>query len=257
MKRFLSFFLVNFFLASALASNLAQAEPVKRSKSGICHDTNSPYYTRVTRFTAFDSLSACLEAGGRLPKRATSSPKALVHQETNAALRDGRPFSGPYQRDHWPHWLDEDKDCQNTRAEVLIARSQVPVTYTRNNRCTVATGLWVGALTGQSFTQASDVDIDHLVPLKWAHGHGGEVWSRKKKAQFANDPDNLLIADDALNAQKGAKGPDEWLPPVETLRCDYVYRFDRIVARYQLHYVPSEREAVNHWLAACGYGPRG
>lgn len=46
-----------------------QAEPiVKQSTSGICHDENSSSYSRTKNFTAFDSIAACVEAGGRLPK---------------------------------------------------------------------------------------------------------------------------------------------------------------------------------------------
>ncbi|SME88046.1 hypothetical protein [Desulfovibrio gilichinskyi] len=42
---------------------------VKMSKSGICHDTSSQYYSRTKHYTPFNSLEDCLKAGGRLPKR--------------------------------------------------------------------------------------------------------------------------------------------------------------------------------------------
>ena len=38
---------------------------------GICHDRNSSSYSRNKNFTAFDSIAACVEAGGRLPKYQT------------------------------------------------------------------------------------------------------------------------------------------------------------------------------------------
>ena len=41
-----------------------------------------------------------------------------------AAVPDELP---PYDRDDWRHWTDEDKDCQNTRHEVLTEESRVPV----------------------------------------------------------------------------------------------------------------------------------
>jgi hypothetical protein len=48
------------------ASSAAPA--VKKSKSDICHDRESPYYERTTNFTAFSSMAACLSSGGRRPK---------------------------------------------------------------------------------------------------------------------------------------------------------------------------------------------
>lgn len=44
-------------------------EPVKLSRSGICHAPGSTYYARTKNFTPFTNLEACLKAGGRMPKR--------------------------------------------------------------------------------------------------------------------------------------------------------------------------------------------
>lgn len=44
-------------------------EPVKMSKSGICHAPNSSYYAKTKNFTPYKTLKECLDAGGRLPKR--------------------------------------------------------------------------------------------------------------------------------------------------------------------------------------------
>jgi len=44
-------------------------EPVKLSRSGICHAPGSTYYSRTENFTPFTTLDACLKAGGRMPKR--------------------------------------------------------------------------------------------------------------------------------------------------------------------------------------------
>ena len=148
--------------------------------------------------------------------------------------------SARYNRKDWPHWIDEDYDCQNTRAEVLIESSQVPVKFKRNRGCSVSHGLWVGPYTGMTFTQASDLDIDHIVPLAHAHRTGGANWSRKQKRQFANDPDNLLAVDDRANQQKGDKGPVRWKPPMSSYWCEYARRWQWVKRKYGL--VVSERE---------------
>lgn len=47
----------------------ATATPVvKKSDSGICHDSKSPSYERTKKFTEFKTVDECLKSGGKLPK---------------------------------------------------------------------------------------------------------------------------------------------------------------------------------------------
>jgi hypothetical protein len=47
----------------------AAATPVvKKSDSGICHDSKSPSYERTKKFTEFKTVDECLKSGGKLPK---------------------------------------------------------------------------------------------------------------------------------------------------------------------------------------------
>ena len=86
-----------------------------------------------------------------------------------------------YSRKDWRHWIDEDGDCQNTRAEIVISQSQVKVEFASSRNCRVIKGSWIGRLTGTPLSDASDVDIDHIMPLSYAHRHGGFSWSPPKK----------------------------------------------------------------------------
>ena len=45
-----------------------ETEVVKKSQSGVCHDTSSRHYARVKNFKPYDSIQACLDDGGRIPK---------------------------------------------------------------------------------------------------------------------------------------------------------------------------------------------
>jgi len=47
----------------------AYAEPVKMSKSGICHAPGSTYYSQTKNFTPYKTLDDCIKAGGRIPKK--------------------------------------------------------------------------------------------------------------------------------------------------------------------------------------------
>lgn len=42
---------------------------VKMSRTGICHAPGTTYYSRTTNYTGYNSLDACLQAGGRMPLR--------------------------------------------------------------------------------------------------------------------------------------------------------------------------------------------
>jgi len=52
-----------------MATAFAASEPVKMSKSGICHTPNSTYYSQTKNFTPYKTLDECLKAGGRMPKK--------------------------------------------------------------------------------------------------------------------------------------------------------------------------------------------
>jgi hypothetical protein len=152
-----------------------------------------------------------------------------------------------YDRGEWPHWLDLDKDCENTRAEILIASSLIQV----KGKCIVKSGSWYGRYVAEGFTQANKLDIDHIVPLKHAYDHGAEKWDRNKRARFANDHFNLIAVDRSANRRKGAKAPHEWMPPNEEFGCIYVQRWMSIKALYNLKIGRDERKFLRKYVKEC------
>jgi hypothetical protein len=229
------------------AANSTSEPKVKQSSSGICHDNSSGSFNRTKNYIPFDTIAACIDTGGRLPKGKTSQ----VDKATNKAVEQGSEFSILYDRSDWPHWSDADRDCQNTRHEILIQTSTKPVEFKTNNECNVLAGEWFDPYTGDTFTISKALDLDHIVPLKFAHGHGADKWSRERKKQFANDYGNLLLVNASLNRQKGAKGLDEWLPPNQSYRCEYIARFNSVMAQYELSYISSEQRIINKMVKAC------
>jgi hypothetical protein len=65
--KFTTISIIAAFMLSATA--FAQSEPVKMSKSGICHTPGSTYYQQTKNFTPYKTLDECLKSGGRLPKK--------------------------------------------------------------------------------------------------------------------------------------------------------------------------------------------
>ena len=41
---------------------------IRKSRSGICHNSESVYFYRMNTYEEFKNLEGCLESGGRLPK---------------------------------------------------------------------------------------------------------------------------------------------------------------------------------------------
>ncbi|MGF1726966.1 HNH endonuclease family protein [Photobacterium nomapromontoriensis] len=211
---------------------------VKKSTSGICHDSSSASYQRTKTFTPYDNLTACLNSGGRLPKGSQAKKSITTANHTS------------YQRQYFGHgWLDNDKDCQNARMETLIAQSVGQVRFKSDKQCQVVSGRWNSAYSGKTIYQASDIDIDHIVPLKWAWEHGANTWTTHQRKTFANDPKNLVSVEASLNRQKGAKGLDEWLPPKN--QCQYIPRFMRVVKAYRLTLSHEETVHYQALLARC------
>jgi hypothetical protein len=161
-----------------------------------------------------------------------------------------------YERDDWPHWWDVDGNCLNTREEVLVAESLRPAVLSRDG-CSVREGLWLDPYTGRRHTVPREVDIDHVVALQEAHDSGGWAWDRERRAAFANDlsdPRTLIAVGSSANREKGAKGPEDWLPPDPAGRCGYIVDWIAIKLRWELSMDEREHRAAGTVLAACRAG---
>ena len=162
-----------------------------------------------------------------------------------------------YDRSAWKHWGDSDRDCQDTRAEVLIAESLEPVTFTSSNNCTVLGGRWYDAYTNTIFTVAHDLDVDHFVPLSNAHSSGGTGWAPDRRQDYANslaDADHLIAVSASANRSKGNRAPDAWKPPNQGYWCEYAYDWIRIKYAWGLSATQSEWAALQSMIATCPVG---
>lgn len=194
------------------------------------------------------ALAAC--SGGALPT-APSSSLGLPGLEI-VVVPTTIP---PYARTDWRHWTDADGDCQDTRAEVLIQESLVPVSFKDSRRCTVEGGLWLDPYTAQIFDRAVDLDVDHLVPLANAHRSGGWRWAAGRKEDYANglaDPAHLVAVSLAANRSKGDSGPDAWRPPDPAHWCAYATAWVHVKQAWGLAATAAEWAALQGMLDHCG-----
>ncbi len=162
-----------------------------------------------------------------------------------------------YDRGDWSHWSDADGDCQDTRQEVLVAESEIPVRFRDDRRCAVASGRWRCPYTGRVITDPRELDVDHLVPLHEAHRSGGHAWDRARRERFANaldDPMHLVAVDRGANRSKGDKAPHAWMPPSPSERCGYLRAWVDIKERWGLSQSAPEQAYVERGLADCKRG---
>lgn len=230
MKKFVLSIIIALF-----AFEVAAAE-VKLSTSGICHDENSRWYQRTKNYTAFSDMETCLLSGRAYSGYVPNRTEPQITKKDTHLYSDKVPI---YDRALYGSWADLDADCQNTRHELLAELSTAKVIWNESG-CSVIRGRWIDPYTNKIFTNASDIDIDHLVPLSYAHDRGAAYWSTEEKTKFANDQRNLFAVDASANRSKGAHGPLSWLPPNEKFRCQYISRFMRIMMIYGLNFHPEE-----------------
>ncbi len=136
---------------------------------------------------------------------------------------------------------------------MLIAESLVPV-QCDSRGCRVVSGEWLDPFTGQTFTNPSDLDIDHFIPLAEAHRSGASRWPPELRRQFANDlsfPGSLIAVSASANRSKGDGDPAGWLPPNQAFQCEYVRAWVIAKAYWRLVMDTRERAAVFYVLADC------
>ncbi|MFJ8590311.1 HNH endonuclease family protein [Streptomyces sp. NPDC093598] len=154
-----------------------------------------------------------------------------------------------YNRDLFPHWITQSGAC-NTR-EVVLERDGSNVQ--QDSSCAATSGSWYSPYDGATWSAASDVDIDHLVPLAEAWDSGADSWTTSRRQSFANDltRPQLIAVTDNVNQAKGDQDPATWMPSRTTYRCTYVRAWVQVKYYYGLSVDSAEKSALQNYLASC------
>ncbi|MFP3991115.1 HNH endonuclease family protein, partial [Streptomyces sp. E11-3] len=154
-----------------------------------------------------------------------------------------------YSRSLFPHWSTQYGTC-NTR-EVVLERDGQNVVQADN--CSAVSGRWYSAFDGATWYAASDVDIDHIVPLAEAWRSGASKWTTSKRKQFANDltRPQLIAVTDNVNQSKGDRDPAEWMPPRTAYHCMYARMWVHTKYYWNLTVDSAEKSALQATLNAC------
>jgi hypothetical protein len=178
-----------------------------------------------------------------IPSAATAATRLAaltVAAESNASS---------YNRDLFPHWITISGAC-NTRETVLRRDGTGVVT---NSSCAATSGTWRSPFDGATWTAASDVDIDHMVPLAEAWRSGASGWTTARRQSFANDlaGPELWAVTDNVNQSKGDKDPAAWRPPLSSFHCTYARAWIQVKYSWGLSVQSTEKTALNTMLGSC------
>jgi len=154
-----------------------------------------------------------------------------------------------YSRDKFPHWITISGAC-NTRETVLKRDGTGVVT---DSSCAATSGSWYSPYDGATWSAASDVDIDHMVPLANAWRTGASSWTTAQRQAFANDLSypQLIAVTDNVNQSKGDQSPATWKPSRTAYWCTYAKMWIHVKYRYSLTINSTEEDELYRMLSYC------
>ena len=109
-------------------------------------------------------------------------------------------------------FVDYNNIGMNTRTSILFREAESCVLTKSKGKISI-TGSWKCRYSNKVIKDASDLDIDHIVPLQYAKNNKIGIWTATSFQEFENDTDNLVAVDKSLNRQKRDKSLVEWKPP--------------------------------------------
>jgi hypothetical protein len=170
------------------------------------------------------------------------------HQYRRRAL-SRNDFDILYHPDDWPYWQLAE-GCKTIRTVVLESTSKVPVTWTNPRQCEIREGLWIDEYTGEEYTRAAQIEIDHIIPPQYANASNGYSWDYSKRVEFANDPYNLIPVGRETHRKKRERGIGDW-EPREEFACDYAQNWQEIAEKYDLDLFGEDSSRIKKVMESC------
>ncbi|WP_406000382.1 HNH endonuclease family protein [Streptomyces sp. NBC_00829] len=190
---------------------------------------------------------------------ASEQDRAAARRLIEKVATKGRGPKTGYSRDRFGHaWMDTAdgvplaRNGCDTRND-LLTRDGSDLRYRSGSDCVVIAMTlndpYTGTVIDWKKQAASEVQIDHVVPLSYGWQMGAARWDTAKRQRLANDPLNLLPVQGRANSSKSDSGPASWLPPSKPIRCSYAVRVAQVAVKYALPVTTADKETM---LAQCG-----
>ncbi|WP_416979157.1 HNH endonuclease family protein [Streptomyces sp. T028] len=203
------------------------------------------------------AVSPLKNADGTKPGLApvtTDADKAAGRRLIGELTVKGRGPKTGYDRDEFGYaWMDTAdgvplaRNGCDTRND-LLRRDGRDLRFRTGSDCVVIAMTLHDPYTGTTIEwrkqQASEVQIDHVVPLSYSWQMGSSRWPESKREQLANDVLNLIPVQGRANSAKGDSGPASWLPPDKQIRCAYAIRFAQVALKYDLAVTTADKATM-------------
>ncbi|CAL9442535.1 hypothetical protein SUDANB58_02281 [Streptomyces sp. enrichment culture] len=188
-----------------------------------------------------------------------AADRAAAREIIGGLPTKGRGPKTGYDRDEFGYaWMDTAdgvplaRNGCDTRND-LLRRDGRDLRFRSGSDCVVIAMTLHDPYTGTAIEwrkqRASEVQIDHVVPLSYSWQMGSSRWPESKRERFANDVLNLIPVEGRANSAKGDSGPASWLPPDRRIRCAYAVRFAQVAVKYELPVTAPDKQAM---LRQCG-----
>lgn len=196
--------------------------------------------------SADNSGSSGAPGNSGTPSDTKAAPAQDITLDSLNAVTIGDEQAVDYERSEWRHWTGTPCD---TRESALAAQGQ---NVTKDpSTCKVISGTWIDPYSGSTFTNAGELDLDHVIPLGYAAKHGGQNWSPEKKQQFANDQTQLLAVSAKENRSKSDKGPEKYMPASKEFHCKYSKVWVSTAVKYGITVTEGDKRALKAGLQRC------
>lgn len=226
-----------------------------------------------------ESGDADKDASGQANAASGKTTSSSASQSTNSSAKNSAQNSttggamaniviaeadnSPYNRSDYGSGWDVPGLACNIRATILKQTSLVAV-QTAENGCTVTYGSWVDPYSGATLTgnpyqgdgTANDLDIDHIIPLKYVNAHGGYGWSASDKVAYGKSVTAMnngvyLAVSASENRKKGDSGPADYYPSNPDFYCEYAKRWRDTARTYAISLSGRDYNKIQGVLVEC------
>jgi hypothetical protein len=190
---------------------------------------------------------------------APAAPGGLLDQLGPPVPEDA---TAPYKRADWGDWVYDPKTKCSRREEILIRDGQGElVDAACRSTCPAATAspagpaCWTSRYDDVAVYDVALLQADHIVPLAEAARSGARNWAAARRAEFYNDPANLVMVTGKSNGRKSDNDPAKY-KPVRGYWCEYATAYAKVKIAFGLSVDAAEKTALAGMLDTCGGAPR-